>query len=493
MKNRSFLAFAVVTFLCVCAQSVFAQYPGMRQEAWYKENVLKASADGEVIIEEVVEETEGVLSQMQKMQQQRKWKEILDIYPQAKQELSRNRTVYGIARTAARSIAGETKNASDLEVLNGIYADYYAAGNSQEEFTYTGRDNGTQWNDMQQMLDYARFSSNIDFDTRYAKIMAFVNAQGEKADPWIIYHGVLVPLSSQFSANINTIRKDNKQSDHYYQLFTEVYNMLSIQDEYVKNNSSSYEAYNMATKIEACEKNRMLVIPFADYQKLHPMSEIEEHKNDEVYLAKLSEELSRWPNEQMSKVVNNYYNNIGASFAKFKGQGDRYLRSGSHKDAVDAYTRAIELAENNMQRYDGYIGIAGAYLAMKNYASANANVKKAIEILPNNLSGYNLRYNILRQSAQTIKGKDNFYDTLDRNILAGEMLSCLQQGMAKADEEEQATEYERAQKNLQDARTYASRCCPETSQLFMHGGMQYNTAYTMQSGDIKVSGTLRKY
>jgi len=493
MMNRIFLIIAVTVSLLACAQEVEAQYPGMRQEAWYKELVLKAGNPDAEIVEEVAEETEGVLSQMQKLQNQSKWKEMLALYPQAKQEYSRNRTVYGLARVAARNIVSESKSLKDLEVLDGIYADYYAAGNPQDAVNYSGRDNGSQWNDMQQMLDYARFSDNVDFDTRYAKVMAFVNEQGEQADPWIIYHAVLRPVSAQFSANIQTIRKDTKQSDKYYQLFTEIQTALEAEDAYVKANSSSYEAYNMDVKIDACEKNRMLVIPFSEYQKLHPLSEVEEHKNDEVFLAKLSEELTRWPNENLAKVVNNYYNNIGASFAKFKGQGDRYLRSGSHKDAVDAYTRAIELAENDVQRYDGYMGIAGTYLAQKSYASANANVNKAIAMLPNNLSGYNLRYTILRQSAATIKGKDNFYDTLDRNILAGEMLSCLQAGMSKADEEEQAAEYEKAQKNLADARNFASHCCPETSQLFMHGGLQYNTAYTMQSGDVKFTGTLRKY
>lgn len=494
MSNKMKKVFILLGVLCCMAltQICFAQYPGMRTEDWYKEKVLK-SDDPNAVVEEVAEETEGILSQMQKAQTAKKWKDIIALYPEAKKEYARNRNVYAYARVAARNIVGETQAPSDLEMLESIYADYYAAGNSQESFNYTGRDNGQQWNDMQQMLDYARFSQKVDFDTRYARVMEFVNRVGEEADPWIIYNGVLVPLSSQFSANITTIRKDNAQSDKYYKLLSEVHDWLVKQDAYVKEHSSNYDIYAMDVKIDACEKNRMLVIPFADYQKLHPMSEIEEHKNDELYLSKLSEELSRWPNENMTKVVNNYYNNIGASFAKFKSQGDKYTRSGNYRDAVAAYERAIELAENDVQRYDGYIGIATAHLVAKSYNSANVTVQKAIALIGNRISGYNLRYQILRQSSNTINGKDNFYNTLDRNILAGEMISVLTKGLAMCDEEDNPDEYEKANKNMADARNYASRCCPENSQLFMHGGLQYNTTYHMQSGDIKLSGTLRKY
>lgn len=491
MNKLFFVLVAVVSFLA-CAQEAKAQYPGMQREAWYKENVLK-TADGQVIVEEpVAEEGEGSMGLMQKASNGRKWQEVLKLYPQVKQEYSRNPLVYGMARTAARNIVGESKNVKDLEVLESIYADYYAVGNRKEDYRYTGTLTSNQWNDMQQMIDYARFSENVPFATRQEKIMEFVAKEGEKTDPLILFYGVLVPLSSEFAGNIAAIRKDNKQSDKYYQQFTEIQNLLEQMDAYVKSNSSSYDTYAMADKIEACEKNRMLVIPFAEYEKLHPMSEIEAHKNDEVYLSKLSDELSRWPNENMAKVVNNYYNNIGASFAKFKNQGDKYARSGANKDAADAYNRAIELAENDVQRYDGYCALAASQRAAKSYAAAYANVNKAIALIPNNLAGYNLKYLILRYSAETIKGSDNFFNTLDRNILAGEMISVLQSGMAKADEEEQAGEFAKAQQNLSDARKYASNCCPENSQLFMHQ-VSYNTSYSMKSGEIKFTGTLRKY
>lgn len=493
MMHKFIAVVSLFAALLVCAPEACAQFPGMRNEAWYKSEVLKADNPDEAIVEDIPDDSESVLSKMNKLSAGRKWKEVLDTYPDAKKEMGRNPNIYKLALVAARNVVGESRSTKDLDILMGVYNDYYTVGqNAQESYRYTGRNNEQQFNDMQMMIDYARFSENVDYNTRYNKIMEFVNQQGEKADPWILYSGILVPLSSEFASNIAAIRKDTKQSDKYYQQFTEIQNMLEAEDAFVKGNSSNYDAYAMADKIEACEKNRMLVIPFDAYQKLHPMSEIEAHKDDEAYLAKLSQELERWPNEQLTKTVLNYYNNIGASFAKFNTLGDRYYRSKSFAEAISAYNRALELAENDAQRLQGYMGLAQAQNLQRSYSAANQSVLKAIAIDGNNMNAYIVRAEILSNSSSTVKGSDNVENACDLDVLFGEVLRVLQEGLARCDQDEQPELYEKGQKKLAEARKMASRYTPPKSQLFMKG-INFGQSWSMKSGEIRFTGTIRDY
>lgn len=488
MKQHILVVLAFAALFCL-SEEAYAQYPGMKQEAWYKENVLKANTP-DAIVEIEEPESEGVLQQMQKMQANKQWNDILAIYPQAKKEYGRNRNVYGYARFALRNMLGENSNKGDLERLDAIYADYYAAGFNQDEYNYTGRDNGSQWNEMQQMLDYARFSSCIDFETRSAKILAFVNAQEGKADPWIIYNGVMLPINEQMKTNIEKIRKDDKMSQDYYQRLTDIQTELEREDAIIKEKSNNYPLYGMERKIEAAESSRILVIPFKEYIKLHPESEIDEHKNDEEYLSKRSDEMSvRWPKEALTKKVETYYANIGATYVKFRNLGNRSLDQKNYGDAQSNYTRALELAENDNQRAEGNYYISLAHYSQKHYSQAWNSINKAIEINSGDMRFYNMKYMILMGITSTTGGQ---YQRLDINVLVTTAIQTLNKAKQNCEAEGQEREFAKCDDNLADARKQGRRYAIEKAQLFMKG-LSFGQMYQMQSGEVKLSALLTEY
>ena len=488
MKQHLLVVMALAVLFCVGGEA-YAQYPGMRHEAWYKENVLKQGT-AEAIVEEVEPETEGVLQQMQKLQANRQFADMLALYPQAKQEYGRNRQVYGYARFALRSMLGENSNLKQLEELDKIYADYYAAGFTPEEYSYQGRDNGNQWNEMQQMLDYARFSSCVDFETRSAKVMAFVHSLEGKADPWIIYNGVMLPINEQMVSNIDQIRKDDKKAQDYYQRLTEIQTELEREDEMLKVQSPQYPLYGMDRKLDAVQTNRMLVIPYREYIKLYPESEIEAHKNDENYLSKRSEEMSaRWPKEALTKKVETYYANIGATYAKFRTLGARSMEQKNYTDALSNYQRALELAENDNQRAEGNYFIANAQYQKGSYSQAWNTINKAIDLNSGDMRFYNSKYYILIGLTGTTSGQ---YQRLDINVLITTAIQTLTKAKSACESEGQEREFERCENNLVEARKQGHRFAIEKAQLFMKG-LSFGQMYQMQSGDIKLSAPLTEY
>ncbi|MBQ0057158.1 MAG: tetratricopeptide repeat protein [Bacteroidales bacterium] len=489
MKQHLLVVMALAAMMTGFVSESWAQYPGMKQEAWYKENVLKSDNPGAEVVEE---ETEGVLQQMQRLQASKSWHEMLDLYPQAKKEYSRNRNVYGYARFALRNLLGESSNQNYLDQLDQIYNDYYAAGLNPDTYNYAGRDNGNQWNEMQQMLDYARFSSCVDFETRSAKIMAFVQAQGEKADPWIIYNGIMLPINEQMKVNIESIRKDNKKSQDYYSRLTAIQTEFEREDAFLKENSNNYSAYVMDRKIEVCESSRMLVIPFAEYIKIHPESEIEAHKNDEAYLAKRSEEMSsRWPKEALTRKVDTYYANIGATYAKFRTLGNRALDQKDFDTALRNYERAYELAENDNQHAEAYYYQALTYHLQKRYSLGNTTINKAIELIDNDMRFYNLKSTIILAVASTVKSA-GIDLALDINVLVTNAIMTVNQGKRQCSKDDQASEFEKAETNIQNAKKLGHKYVLAKGQLFMKG-LSVGQNYMMQSGDIRLSAPLTEY
>jgi tetratricopeptide (TPR) repeat protein len=488
MKQHLLVVMAFATLFCISGE-VYAQYPGMRQEAWYKENVLKQGTP-DAIVEEVEPETEGVLQQMQKLQADKKWNEMLDLYPQAKVEYGRNRQVYGYARFALRNLLGENSNQKQLDELDKIYADYFSAGFNPDTYSYQGRDNGNQWNEMQQMLDYARFSSCVDFETRSSKIMAFVNAQEGKADPWIIYNGVMLPINEQLVSNIDKIRKDDKKAEDFYLRLTEIQTELEREDAILKEQSPQYPLYGMDRKLDAVQTNRMLVIPFREYIKLYPESEIDAHKSDEAYLSKRSEEMSaRWPKEALTKKVENYYANIGATYVKFKTLGVRSLDQKNYGDAVSNFQRSLELAENDNQRAEGNYFIATANYQRGSYLQAWNSINKAIDLNNSDMRFYNSKYYILIGLTSTTSGQ---YQRLDINILITTAIQTLTKAKSVCEREGQEKEFDRCETNLVEARKQGHRYAIERAQLFMKG-LSFGQMYQMQSGDVKLSAPLTEY
>lgn len=488
MKQHILVVMALAALFCFGGEA-YAQYPGMKQEAWYKENVLKAGTP-DAIVEAEEPETEGVLQQLQKLQAEKKFKEMLDLYPQAKKEYGRNRNVYGYARYALRSLLGENSTQSYLSQLDAVYADYYAAGFNKDDYRYTGQVNGNQWNDMQQMLDYARLSGCVDFNTRSAKIFEFVNAQEGSADPWILYHGIMLPINDQMKTNIEKIRKDDKMSQDYYTRLTEIQVEFEREDAILKEKSPNYPLYGMDRKIEACESSRMLVVPFKEYIKLHPESEIDEHKSDEAYLAKRSEEMSaRWPKESLTKKVETYYANIGATYVKFRNLGSRAFDQKNYGDALSNYMRALELAENDNQKAEGTYYIALAHYSQKHYGQAWNTINKAIEIQPGDMRFYNMKYNILIGATSTTGGQ---YQRLDINVLITTAIQTLTKAKSACETEGQEREFDKCESNLVDARKQGRRYAIEKAQLFMKG-LSFGQMYQMQSGEFKLSAPLTEY
>lgn len=487
--RRHVLVVMVLTALFYLGGEVYAQYPGMKQEAWYKENVLKTGTP-DAIVETEEPETEGVLQQMQKLQAAKQYKEMLALYPEAKKEYGRNRNVYGYARYALRSLLGENSNAKQLAELDAIYADYYAAGFSQEDFNYTGRDNGNQWNDMQQMLDYARFSSCVDFKTRYTKIMNFVSAQDGKADPSILWNGIVLPINKQLRDNIEQIRKNDNMAQEYYVQLNDVYTQFMRADTMLKVQSPSYPSYGMDRKLSEIEAMRIMVIPYKEYIKLYPESEIDAHKNDEPYLAKRSEEMSsRWPKESLTKKVETYYANIGATYVKFRTLGDRAITQKNYGDALSSYQRALELAETDIQRAEGNYFIALAHYSQKHNSQAWNSVNKALEINSTDMRFYNLKHNILMAIVYTCGGQ---YQRLDINVLVTIDIQTLTKGKNSCDQEGQERQFDLCETNIQNARKIGRQYAIEKAQLFMKG-LSFGQMYQMQSGDVKLSAPLAEY
>lgn len=488
MKQHLLVVMALATLFCF-SREAYAQYPGMRQEAWYKENVLKQGTP-DAIEESVEPETEGVLQQMQKLQANRQWKEMMDLYPQAKQEYGRNRQVYGYARYALRMMLGENSNQAQLDQLDQIYADYFKAGFNPDEYNYQGRDNGNQWCEMQQMLDYARFSSCVNSETRTAKIWAFVNAQEGKADPWILYNGIMLPINNQMKVDIEKIRKDDKKAEEYYLRLTEIQTEFEREDAILKVQSAQYPLYGMDRKLEAVESSRMLVIPYKEYIKLYPESEIDAHKTDEAYLSKRSEEMSaRWPKEALTKKVETYYANIGATYVKFRTLGNRAQEQKNYNDAISNYQRALELAENDNQRADGNYWIASAQYGKGSYGQAWQSINKSIEINPSDMRSYNFKYSVLLGLISTTGGQ---YQRLDINVLITTAIQTLTKAKSTCDPEGQEREFEKCESNLADARKTGHRYAIERAQLFMKG-LSFGQMYQMQSGDVKLSAPLTEY
>lgn len=487
MKQHLLVVMLLVVMVAGFKSEVFAQYPGMKQEAWYKENVLKSdSPEAEV----QGEETEGTLQQMQRMQAAKDWQGMLALYPQAKKEYARNRNVYGYARYALRNLLSESSSKSYLDQLEQIYADYFAAGNNADSYNYSGRDNGNQWNEMQQMLDYARFSTCVDFDTRMAKIMEFVGKNGEKTDPWILYNGVMLPINEQMRQNIDAIRKDNKKSQDYYNRLTDLQKEFEREDAFLKGASSNYSLYSMDRKLEAVESSRMLVIPFAEYVKIHPESEIDAHKNDEAYLAKRSDEMSaRWPKEALTRKVETYYANIGATYIKFRNLGGRSYDQKDYDGALRNYERALELAENENQRAEGNFYMALVYQTQKRYRLALDAINKSIDLQSGDMRYYNMKYNVLIGAASTTGGQ---YQRMDINVLVTLAISALNQGKQRCEKDGQEREFQRCDDNMVEARKQGHRYAIEKSQLFMKG-LSFGQSYMMQSGDIRMSAPLAEY
>ncbi len=489
MRRHILVVMALTALFCLVCGEVSAQYPGMRQEAWYKENVLKANTP-DAIVEEVEPETEGVLQQLQKLQANKQYKEMLELYPEAKKEYGRNRNVYGYARYALRSLLGENSNAKQLAELDAIYADYYAAGFNKDEFNYTGRDNGNQWNDMQQMLDYARFSDCVDFEIRYAKIMDFVNAQDGKADPSMLWSGVVLPINQQLRNNVEQIRKNESMAQKFYVHLDEVYNKFMQADTMLKVQSPNYPLYGMDRKLSEIEAMRIMVIPYKEYIKLYPESEIDAHKNDEAYLAKRSEEMSsRWPKEALTKKVETYYANIGATYVKFRTLGNRAMNQKNWGDALSSFTRALELAENDNQRAEGNFFIAFAHFSQNHYSQAWNSINKALEINSGDMRFYNMKYNILMGIISTTGGQ---YQRLDINVLVTVAIQTLTKGKNSCEQEGQESAFTQCDNYITEARKRGRQFAIEKAQLFMKG-LSFGQMYQMQSGDVKLSAPLTEY
>ena len=488
MKQHLLVVMALATLFGLTNEA-YAQYPGMRQEAWYKENVLKQGTP-DAIVEAEEPETEGVLQQLQKLQAEKHWKEMLELYPQAKQEYGRNRNVYGYARFALRNHLAENSNQKQLDELDQIYADYFAAGFNPDDYNYAGRDNGNQWNEMQQMLDYSRFSGCVNFETRSTKIWNFVNSLEGKADPWIVYNGIMLPLNEQMRTGIEQIRKDDKKAEDFYLKLTAVQTELEREDALLKDQSNQYPLYGMDRKLEAVQSSRMLVIPYREYIKLYPESEIDAHKTDENYLSKRSEEMSaRWPKEALTKKVETYYANIGATYIKFRTLGMRAQEQKNYSDALKNYQRALELAENDNQRAEGTYFIAVAQYMNKQYGASWNSINKAIDINSGDMRFYNIKYNILIGLTSTTGGQ---YQRLDINVLITNAIQTLTKAKSACESEGQEREFERCDNNLAEARKTGHRYAIERAQLFMKG-LSFGQMYQMQSGDVKLSAPLTEY
>ena len=300
----------------------------------------------------------------------------------------------------------------------------------------------------------------------------------------------MLPINEQMKADIEKIRKDDKKAEDYYHRLTEIQAEFEREDAILKVQSTQYPLYGMDRKLEAVESSRMLVIPYKEYIKLYPESEIDAHKNDEAYLSKRSEEMSaRWPKEALTKKVETYYANIGATYVKFRTLGNRAQEQKNYNDAISNYQRALELAENDNQRADGNYWIAYAQYGKGTYAQAWQSINKSIEINPSDMRSYNLKYTILLGLISTTGGQ---YQRLDINVLVTTAIQTLTKAKASCDQEGQEREFEKCDNNLVDARKTGHRYAIEKAQLFMKG-LSFGQMYQMQSGDVKLSAPLTEY
>jgi tetratricopeptide (TPR) repeat protein len=289
---------------------------------------------------------------------------------------------------------------------------------------------------------------------------------------------------------IDQIRKDDKKAEDFYLKLTAVQTELEREDALLKDQSNQYPLYGMDRKLEAVQSSRMLVIPYREYIKLYPESEIDAHKTDENYLSKRSEEMSaRWPKEALTKKVETYYANIGATYIKFRTLGMRAQEQKNYSDALKNYQRALELAENDNQRAEGTYFIAVAQYMNKQYGASWNSINKAIDINSGDMRFYNIKYNILIGLTSTTGGQ---YQRLDINVLITNAIQTLTKAKSACESEGQEREFERCDNNLAEARKTGHRYAIERAQLFMKG-LSFGQMYQMQSGDVKLSAPLTEY
>ncbi len=113
--------------------TVWAQFPEMKKESWYKEKGLGLEAGAaEEVSAEPETETKSVLQQMNQLVRAKKYSEVLDLYAQAKSEYGRNKNVYDYERMALRGLLGENSNSQYLSQLEKVYKDYLNAGNQPD-------------------------------------------------------------------------------------------------------------------------------------------------------------------------------------------------------------------------------------------------------------------------------------------------------------------------------------------------------------------------
>lgn len=493
MKQHLIITVVLSAILSNLSMTVWAQFPEMKKESWYKEKVLGLEAGAaEEVSAEPETETKSVLQQMNQLVRAKKYSEVLDLYAQAKSEYGRNKNVYDYERMALRGLLGENSNSQYLSQLEKVYKDYLNAGNQPDPITYSGVTNGKSWNDVQWMIDYARFSECDGFELRYAKVSAFVGELGEKADPNLVIYGMLMPLTSQHKAQQKALASDSRKGSQFYGMYETIENKLKEIDAYVKGAASSdaYDKYRMSFYIDNCESMKMDLIPYEDYVALHPVSEVQEHAQDAEYLQARINEMGRFSGKPHYKLVNDLFLKLGATYLKYKSMGDSEMRNQQYSSAAEYYRKALELAENDDQQADGNYWLAYANLQNKNFTAAWTAINTAITYQAKStplMRNYNMKWNVLYSCASSCG------DGIDRIAYYSECLNILAAGRNACDKEGQEKDFADADNHQKSTQSIGRSTWEGAKTMIFMKGLKAGQSYSTQSGAIRISTTLREF
>lgn len=191
--------------------------------------------------------------------------------------------------------------------------------------------------------------------------------------------------------------------------------------------------------LKACEKRLKEVDPKFktrdDYNNYTPQDEADANKDVLAFLDEMSSNdnmlrgtdkvssrksknaifddgsnVSKGPTDQQKAFAATVENKRLAEDARYRG--NEYMRSKEHDEAVNAYTRSIDL---NPSEAATYCNRAMAYLRMKNYARCIEDAEKTLSMEPDYVKAYHRRGKALLATKKYELAIRDFQYILERN------------------------------------------------------------------------------
>lgn len=367
----------LVAFLFALGADAYAQFPAMRQQEWYKKNVLQKSQDGSEPVEmapevmEALNPGQSVLEEMRVAYNAKKYEEALALYPRAKEEYVRNPNTYVYARMILRALLNRKPLEDYLNQLHEVYNDFYKSGNGgEQEYVYSASMVSAQWNEGQWMKDWTSAAAELyDYETRYSRLLAYVSGQGEKADPALTRY-LLMWLSEKHNQESAKLKSNPSLGLTYYNSYNELHQLFAKSESYLASLGKDGE-YEFAEYSRLCKKNMWDVIPEADWEKVI-REDLYAHQGDIAWLDDFLADSKRFSGNALYKQAESWREKLGIeeSYYGYAKVGDSRMDNNKFKEAIEFYKKALELATNDEDRVMGNLKLSNASYKMKSYSQS---------------------------------------------------------------------------------------------------------------------------